>query len=344
MEEDGEVRSEKAELGIGNPAYCSYVEGVYTYRDPGSLNEFSWDEAGSEWRPKKVFGAEVDYDGTAYSYKDADGTLFEWDPQKSAWFPKLDEEFLVRYQLSYGVRNSEEEDQQESASSSADSSANNRSSVPIMSTEEKERSGKGGVKRKQAPGPPSWFEVEQSQNTKVYVSNLPLDIREEEFLEFMQKCGLVMKDPVTGEIKMKLYTDGEGNKKGDGLCTYIKVESVNLALQILDGADLRGNTVSVERAQFELKGQYDPAKKPRSKKKKDKAKLKKMQDKLFEWEPEKLRGERAKHERIVVVQNAFAPEDFDKDVGLILEYQQDFREEAAKCGNCKKVVVFDVSY
>ena len=117
-----------------------------------------------------------------------------------------------------------------------------------------------------------------------------------------------------------------------------------MALQILDGSDIRGKTIKVERARFELKGQYDPSKKPKAKKnKRDKAKMKKMQDKLFEWEPEKLRGERANYERIVVVQNAFRPEDFDRDVSLILEYQQDFREEAGKCGKCKKVVVFDVS-
>ncbi len=88
MEEKGEVRSEKGE--IGNPAYCSYVEGVYTYKAPGTLNEFSWDEAGSQWRPKKVRGAQVSYDGRGYSYKDPhDGRVFEWDPHKSAWFPKV---------------------------------------------------------------------------------------------------------------------------------------------------------------------------------------------------------------------------------------------------------------
>jgi HIV Tat-specific factor 1 len=183
--------------------------------------------------------------------------------------------------------------------------------------------------------------LEDSQNTKVYVSNLPTDITEDEFIETMQKCGLVVKDTQTGQPKIKLYEDSNGKKKGDGLCSYIKIESVQLALQILDGSDLRGNTIKVERARFQLKGQYDPTKKPKQKKRKDKEKMKKKQESLFAWQPDKLRGERGKNERVVIVQNAFAPEDFDKDVGLILEYQQDFREEAGKCGKCKKVVIFD---
>lgn len=64
---------------------------------------------------------------------------------------------------------------------------------------------------------------------------------------------------------------------------------------------------------------------------------------LFDWRPDKLRGERSKHERVVIVKNLFESSVFDKDVGLILEYQQDLREECSKCGEVKKVVLFDVN-
>jgi len=37
-------------------------------------------------------------------------------------------------------------------------------------------------------------------NTKVYVSNLPLDVTEEEFLDVMRKGGVVMRDPETGKM------------------------------------------------------------------------------------------------------------------------------------------------
>jgi len=36
-------------------------------------------------------------------YKDAnDGTTYEWDADKKAWFPVMTEDFLATYQLNYG--------------------------------------------------------------------------------------------------------------------------------------------------------------------------------------------------------------------------------------------------
>lgn len=64
---------------------------------------------------------------------------------------------------------------------------------------------------------------------------------------------------------------------------------------------------------------------------------------LFDWRPDKLRGERSKHEKVVIIKNLFTPELFDEAVHLILEYQNDLREECAKCGTVKKVIIYDVS-
>ena len=39
----------------------------------------------------------------AQLYKDAsDGTVYEWDAGKSAWFPRIDEDFMAHYQMNYG--------------------------------------------------------------------------------------------------------------------------------------------------------------------------------------------------------------------------------------------------
>jgi HIV Tat-specific factor 1 len=56
-----------------------------------------------------------------------------------------------------------------------------------------------------------------------------------------------------------------------------------------------------------------------------------------------MRGEKGKHESVVIVKNLFEKETFDNDVSLLLEYQKDLREECSKCGVVKKVVVYDVS-
>lgn len=54
-------------------------------------------------------------------------------------------------------------------------------------------------------------------------------------------------------------------------------------------------------------------------------------------------GEPLKCERVVIIKNLFTPEDFDKEVQLLLEYQQDIRSECLKCGDVRKVVIYDVS-
>lgn len=64
---------------------------------------------------------------------------------------------------------------------------------------------------------------------------------------------------------------------------------------------------------------------------------------LFEWKPDKLRGEREKHEKTVIVKNLFEPSIFDNHVELILEYTQDLRDECSKCGVIKKLTLHDVS-
>lgn len=56
-----------------------------------------------------------------------------------------------------------------------------------------------------------------------------------------------------------------------------------------------------------------------------------------------MRGERSRDERIVVIKNLFEPQLFDAKCELILEYQNDLRDECSKCGVVRKVVIYDVS-
>ncbi|XP_017773307.1 PREDICTED: HIV Tat-specific factor 1 [Nicrophorus vespilloides] len=301
-----------------------YYEGeVAIYKDPKSGYQYKWDKEKNEWVNHVIYGFEDD----THTYTDSDGVTFFWDKDKSAWFPKINDLFMAQYQMNYGfVDNTTKPEPKKAAEPSP---------AAPPSTEEKKP-----VKRKASE--PAWFEPEERKNTKVYVSNLPLDITEDEFAELMQKCGIIMRDPVSNKLKIKLYTEpGSTDLKGDGLCTYIRIESVDLALKLLDGYDFKGKVIKVEQAKFQLKGQYDPKLKPKSKKRKDKDKLKKKQSQLFDWRPEKMRGERAKHEKIVIVKNVFESKMFDDDVGLILELQEDLREECSKCGEVKKVVIFD---
>lgn len=59
---------------------------------------------------------------------------------------------------------------------------------------------------------------------------------------------------------------------------YSQVESVDLAINLLDGYNLRDHVLKVQRAKFEMRGAYNPALKPKQKKK-EKEKIKKLQEK-----------------------------------------------------------------
>ncbi|XP_018568713.1 HIV Tat-specific factor 1 homolog [Anoplophora glabripennis] len=306
-----------------NPKDVHYEGDVAIYTEPGTNTQYQWDNERKEWTPRNniVYGFEDD----THVYTDSDGMKYFWDKEKTAWFPKVDEDFMARYQMSYGF---------------VDNTKIEVKKPPDDKVQPQDPKKVKGEKRKASE--PTWFEIDENQNTNVYVSHLPIDIEEQEFVDLMQKCGLVMRDPQSGNFKVKLYKEpGTDIIKGDALCTYIKIESVDLALKLLDGYDYRGHKIKVEKAKFQLKGTYDPKLKPKMKKKKDKLKMKKAQEKLFDWRPEKKIGERAKHERVVIVKNLFDPSIFDTDVSLILEFQQDLREECSKLGEVRKVLLYD---
>lgn len=287
-----------------------------------------------------------------YLYTDPTGTVYEWDHTRRAWIPKIDDDFLARYQAAYGFV-----DQTESGSKSKEDDEPYRAfPVPSDSAQSDDKDVKtvqedtqpdpqptGKRKKKTEPEKPAeWFDVDDDHNTNVYISNLPLETTEEELVDLMSKYGLVMKDVSTNKHKIKMYRDQEGAFKGDALCTYIKVESVELALQLLDESMFKSKIIRCERAKFTLKGEYDASKKP--KRKQDRRKVKKKMEKLFDWRPEKVSGERGKWEKVVIIKNMFDITEFAKDPRLILEYRSDVRDECSeKCGPVRKVEIYDTN-
>lgn len=361
--------AKEGEAPAGGDAAYEKVGDTYVYRDAETGRSLVWDAEAKAWKPqpatatgaaaaakkrRSAAGSDQEEefdssdesdgerllernketisrnvrvlsDGTRTYTDPADGTVFEWDDVKKAWFPRLDDEFLARYQLSYG-----QSDQPEEAQATAGD----------QRAAEEDDEGLEKPKTKK-PSEPVWFEVDEAHNNKIYVSGLPADVTEKELVDFVQKCGLIEKDIQTGKMKIKIYRDADGRVKGDALCTYIKIESVDLALNFLDGGRLRDSTVRVERAKFTLKGQYDPTKKPKKRKKRELEKMKKKQEGLFDWRPDQLRGERAKNENVVVLKRLFKPAQFDAEPALLLEYQADLRDECSKFGHVKKVIIYD---
>ncbi|XP_045851389.1 HIV Tat-specific factor 1 isoform X1 [Meles meles] len=299
------------------------------------------DEFDEQLRMQELYGDAKDGDTQkeptgepdSFGQQPAD-TPYEWDLDKKAWFPKITEDFIATYQANYGFSNDG------ASSSTADVqevSARTAEESPERKTPEPSDPKKRGEKRKAESG---WFHVEEDRNTNVYVSGLPPDITVDEFIQLMSKFGIIMRDPQTEEFKVKLYKDNQGNLKGDGLCCYLKRESVDLALKLLDEDEIRGYKLHVEVAKFQLKGEYDASKK--KKKCKDYKKKLSQQQKQLDWRPERRAGpSRMRHERVVIIKNMFHPTDFEDDPLVLNEIREDLRVECSKFGQIRKLLLFD---
>lgn len=304
-------------------------------------------------RLQELYGQKREAGDDPFVYVDPeDGTVYDWDHDKKAWFPKITEDVIAAYQANYGF--SEDGTPDPAAAGPPSETFEKPEEVKKPEEEKKEKQEKKpedgkqpeltstkegkqkGEKRKPEPG---WFDIEKDKNTNVYVSGLPPDITPDEFVEVMSKCGIIMRDPITEEYKVKLYKDNEGNQKGDGLCCYLKKESVALAERLLDDLEIRGYRLHVEAARFELKGQYDARKK--KKKGKEYRKRLQQQQKQLDWRPEKTVDGRKRHERVIIIQNMFHPKDFEEDPLVLNEYREDLRTECEKFGEVKKVIIFD---
>ena len=171
-------------------------------------------------------------------------------------------------------------------------------------------------------------------NSNIYISNLPLDITKTELQNYFSKCGFIRNDPKTNEIKIKIYLDKNNKPKGDALISYIRPESVDLAIVMLNNSEIRpGFKIKVEKGQFEQKGEY---KKRESYLIDDLQKFKNKTDinRKLGWEEE----DQEKGLKIVIFQNMFDAEDENNDFEFIENDVKNVCED--KCGKIKRIEIF----
>lgn len=177
-----------------------------------------------------------------------------------------------------------------------------------------------------------WFDLDDEKNTYVYVKGLPTTITEEEFVDYMKIAGVI--------ANVKLYRNKDGSLKGDALCRYVRRESVDQALLLIDGRAYDDeHSIQCERAKFELKGSYDPTKKPRVDPR-AKLKQKKVADKILSWEPSK--AELELRQKKVILKHMFVPEQLNEDASLMIDLKDDVESH---CTNLiaapKRVDIYD---
>ena len=230
--------------------------------------------------------------------------------------------------------------------------------------------GRGAKSASNGDAPPA---ERKSKNTAVFV-RLPFDATFEEVVERFSKCGLIEEDD-EGEPKVKMYAREDGTFSGEALVVYFKEDSVNLAINILDDAELRigepSSRMSVQRAEFGHKNDNAGGEsKPRKvvDRKRTTKRIGRMQKyvlfsyhydssqrharKLEEWVDEDNFGPAIteedthisanKNSRVVVLKHMFTLKELEEDPSLLLDLKEDVREECETLGEVTNVVLYDV--
>lgn len=182
-----------------------------------------------------------------------------------------------------------------------------------------------------------FFQQDEKSNCHMYVSGMPTESFDESMLcGYMKKAGIIAEDE-GGQPKVKLYRNADGTLKGDGRVCFLKVESVSLALTILDGGEIApGFPVSIVRATFEAKAGGMRKKKPKKKKQQKESQEKQH----LSWHEDK--GEVSKKAAgVVVIKNMFDPKQFDEDATYLTDIQSELRSECSNFGEVKKIMIFD---
>jgi len=274
---------------------------------------------------------------SAYIWEDpASGVVYTWDSEKEQWV--LDESTLEsQFEETLGKNNSPynpegesydpalgSEDVTEEKKPSPTQEKSNQDTEdtkpPTTETEVKDDKKK---KRKRKP--------KKKPNCTLYVTGLPRDVTEDEFLNFFKTAGIIAKDPINLQPMIRIYRDDNGVPKGDGRVTFLKVLSIPNAFQLLDGFDFRppeGHIIKLEIAKFENK-EGKPTRPAPSKK-----------QRRYNQEANEL-GWDEKEKRHVIIKHMFDAYEASKDPNFYENLRVEIESEFNKIGSVEALKIFE---
>ncbi|KAG4301212.1 hypothetical protein PCANB_002556 [Pneumocystis canis] len=257
---------------------------------------------------------EFDIRKNRWTYEDKDGNEYEYDDQRGVWVLSINEELIQRQQDAYAVEGVDE-------------------SVKIG-----ENGDQPLDKKKQCSIP---------KNTAIYISNLPLDVTEDEIRETFSKCGIISENIDTGKPRIKIYLNEQGEPKGDAMVIFFREESVKLAIQLLDDTYLRisdksGPKMRVQQADASYKkSQYNSIKRSSNEKRKLQQKMKKLNEKISDWD-DHVTAPSGRWSKVIILKHMFTLQELEDDITLTIDLKQDIWEECSKIGHVTNVILFDL--
>ncbi|KAG9320238.1 hypothetical protein KVV02_005859 [Mortierella alpina] len=311
-----------------------------------------------------------------WTYTDAEGVSFEYDENLKAWFPMFDEQLIQAQQSAYGetipedlnsvyAENERRQKRKKNGSGQEDidnvlaaaSAATTAATAASLDDslefppgiESIPGRGEGSNKynndranKKQKHGKE---ERKPKPITSVFVMGLPLDTDVDEVAEVFKKGGVFMEDE-NENPRIKLYANKEGQRTGEALVTYLRHESVPLAIDLLDDTEYRPGVdrsrIRVQQAQFKEKEKTaTPPGLSEERKKKVQKKFQKMEKKLDWFEDDEGLMKAEKWTKVCILKHMFTIQELEADPTLLLDLKEDIREECEKMGEVTNVIIYD---
>ncbi|KAF8975256.1 hypothetical protein BGZ46_009300, partial [Entomortierella lignicola] len=297
-----------------------------------------------------------------WTYTDAEGVSFEYDENLKAWFPMFNEQLIQAQQSAYGEtipdsyesvyaenerrkKRKKEIDYTGADSNSGihDDDGDDLADFP-PGLESIPGRGEGSVKQnKKQKG--NKGERKPKPISSVFVTGLPVDTDIDEVASVFKKGGVFLEDE-KGNPKIKLYTDKEGRQNGEGLVSYLRHESVALAIDLLDDTEYRPGVergrIRVQQAQFKEKERpAAPTNLTEDQKKKVQKKYQKMEKKLDWFEDDENLVKAEKWNKVCILKHMFTIQELEADPTLLIDLKEDIREECEKVGEVTNVIIYD---
>lgn len=291
------------------------------------------------------------------------GTKYVWDDEEDCWVQ--DEDASERSDDERNDNEESDDDELQDFVSNIKSSSsnnlnngdhNNADGAPAAETQKRKRK----QKKKNKKVPNNW----------IYISGLPSNITVEEIKSHFCKVGLIAISPHDQMPKIKIYLDEEGSCKGDASLCYNANESVEMAVNYLDGGYIRPSyMLKVTKAEFNFPTETNTgvqnsssatstgattstlsstlltgssqatARRPKVSHAQVKVAKAAMNQALSWSEADDIGVSRSQALKIIVLQGMFRPSDFS-DPSFSDELEQDVASECSKCGDIEKITVF----